>query len=742
MTPERWQEVVRLYAELCDKAEDQRAGHLARVCADAEIRAEVTRLLDVDASSFLEPPDAGSLTPHVAEDLAGKRLGDFEIEEEIGRGGMGVVYRAHQTGLGRKVAVKILGARVREDPMAVERFKREALAASRLVHAHIVPILAFGQDHGLLYYAMHYVDGWSMRLLMDQPSVGDGPDLSDPRRCAKVMRDVAGALAYSHEQGVLHRDIKPHNILIDRRQHTPSVIDFGLAKVLDLEAISKTGQSPGTPLYMSPEQVRATTQPIDRRTDVYSAGAVLYELLTGRPPFCGETIEEILFRITHDRPVAPRQLRPELPKDLETITLKALQRERVDRYECADDLCDDLDRFLQGSAIVARPPGIWRRMRGAARRHRLAVATTVGVGIGFGVWSVFASPARAASIDKVTRFEVTTAEDVHSVQTSWRLADRPEWTESAANEDGASTAKRLSEGQLDLQWPHAVGARVADIWIVMANEDGQFAELQRRVRPGETVRASAVLRHPIDVRDGMVEVPGGKVEVSYVEPLEAGARPRKILLHCEAFLIDRAPVTIGDYLQYLGATDSLRPPGWTDDHVRAWVARRQGDWHDLPMTGLTWSDAQAYAESRGKRLPTLVEWELAMGKNEGWLDPELTDAATTPFNLADGPRNSATLSEFVHWAKTVQPDEYGPHDIQDPFGNVKEWLADPPFLVADSQWDWRHIHGGDWHTQPRALFRTGFPVAGLNPMKSPDIGFRCAKSLRPTAKPFVNPDPE
>src|SRR6185503_2339058 len=249
------------------------------------------------------------------------RFGDYELLEEIARGGMGIVYRARQVSLDRIVAVKMLLAGVLAGKDFVQRFRTEAAAAASLQHVNIVAIHEVGFAEGQHFFAMDYVEGLTLAQL-----VVKGP--LPARHAATYLKTVAEAIHFAHERNVLHRDLKPSNVLIDSATNQPRLTDFGLAKRLEADTeLTLTGQVLGSPNYMSPEQAVAKRGTVGRRSDVYSLGAILYHLLTGRAPFQGETLTDVLHQVVNDDPLDPHLFTPRVPPDLETICLKCLEKE-------------------------------------------------------------------------------------------------------------------------------------------------------------------------------------------------------------------------------------------------------------------------------------------------------------------------------------------------------------------------------------------------------------------------------
>jgi serine/threonine protein kinase len=296
------------------------------------------------------------------EPITRRRVNNYEIIAEISRGSFGVVYKARQPGLEREVALKVLLAGVHASAEAVARFHREARAVARLKHPNIVPIYDIGTHDGHHYFAMEFVDGFPLSTLISEHRI------TSPQALA-VAESLADAFHSAHRAGVIHRDIKPSNILIDG-QGQPHITDFGLAKQVDLDTkYTMSGTTLGTPAYMPPEQARGEIDKVDARSDVYAIGAVLYEMLTGRTPFAGRSLLEVVVAVISEPVKPPRQLNPNIHRDVQTIVLKCLEKDPRRRYQTSGELRDDLRRFRSGEAIKAKPAGTVRLAARFVRRQ-------------------------------------------------------------------------------------------------------------------------------------------------------------------------------------------------------------------------------------------------------------------------------------------------------------------------------------------------------------------------------------
>ncbi|MBI4661538.1 MAG: serine/threonine protein kinase, partial [Verrucomicrobia bacterium] len=373
--------------------------------------------------------DAAPRTPYSSLDSPCS-FGDYELLEEIGRGGMGVVYRARQKSLNRVVGVKMILAGPFASQESVRRFRAEAEAAAQLQHPNIVAIHEVGEFEGRPYFSMDYVEGRNLAEMVRENPL-------PARRAASYLKTIAEAIQYAHERGILHRDLKPSNVLIEANDQ-PRVTDFGLAKRLVgsrstatqteegevrdgvesvLTELTLTGQVLGSPNYLPPEQAGAKQEggrawSVGACSDVYGLGAVLYHLLTGRPPFHAETPAETLHQVLTSDPVSPRLLNPSVPRDLETICLKCLEKEPARRYASAQALADELGRFLRDEPIQARPVRAPEKLwRWCGRKPALASSLAALVMVftfGF-IGVLWQSAAREKALDQ-TRYNLYAAQ--------------------------------------------------------------------------------------------------------------------------------------------------------------------------------------------------------------------------------------------------------------------------------------------------------------------------------------------
>jgi tRNA A-37 threonylcarbamoyl transferase component Bud32 len=374
----------------------QRAAYIAQACGDDErLRRQVEILVEAhfQAGSFLEScaptdpssnrltatdaPDGltteGSRSERMGAQPAPEVIGDYEVLGELGRGGMGVVYRAWHTRLQRIVALKVIRSGELASAAEVNRFRAEAENVAQLDHPNIVPVYEVGEFQGLPFLTMKLIEGGSLA------GVGKSWAGTQPRRAAELVAILAHAVHHAHQRGILHRDLKPGNVLLDA-QGQPHIADFGLAKRLGkAEGQTQTGAILGTPSYMAPEQASGHSNQVTLAADVWALGAILYELLTGRPPFVGESVAETLLKVVGDEAVPPARLAPQVPRDLEAVCLKCLEKDPARRYVSAEELADDLRRWLRGEPTQARRVGMLGRAWRWCRRNPVVVSLATAV---------------------------------------------------------------------------------------------------------------------------------------------------------------------------------------------------------------------------------------------------------------------------------------------------------------------------------------------------------------------------
>jgi serine/threonine protein kinase/formylglycine-generating enzyme required for sulfatase activity len=673
--------------------------------------------------------------------LEGMQLGDFRLLRQVGRGASGNVYEAEQLSLKRRVAVKVLNPLYVDHQDVEHRFGREPEILAMLTHPNIVRVISSAVEGELHYFAMEFIRGENLHaLIAGQRSRPPGErveacglDLLSHAACARLIVKIAGALHFAHGKHVLHRDVKPHNILVDT-QGEPFLTDFGLAKAIDRSALtSAMGDGlKGTLAYMSPEQAREFRS-VDARADVYSLGAVLYELLTLRPLFEAETAVELLQKIERRHPIPAHRVVPGLDRRLSAICSRALEKAPGERYESAQALADDLQRFLEGKSVGATPVVLQVGERRLDRRALLLGS--------MGTTSLAAASVYGATrwLDERPRLTLRLPPGTRGARVSLMPVLPPYGLLGAADERGSFRGEELELGRIE----------PGTYRVVITADDGAVAELQRTLRNGADVTLQAYPSLPGPMDGAMVRVSGGTVTVDGSAVYDL--KDETTSLPCQPFWIDRAAVTNREFRAFLEATGRWPSSEWPDKWLAVWdgkVPERRKDWDELPVVKVDWELARAYAEWKGKRLPTVEEWLCALGP--GWSDllaPDRWDKLASTFVVgkpksvawsdaqpdADAPKEGSTLAAYLKYVEPSRLEEqraFGPYHLWHPFGNVSQWLGTESFFATEDggmeTGQMRLLAFSPWHLDTR---QKTYPIASTYAHDTAgDLGFRCAKT--------------
>jgi len=654
-----------------------------------------------------------------------ERLGRYELREELGRGAMGVVYKARDPKIDRLVAIKVIAPSDGSDPAELQqrrdRFQREARAAGRLTHPNIVTIHDVGEDKGQAYLVMELIQGEPLdHLLRTRRPLPLDQVLS-------VADQVASALDYAHANSIIHRDIKPANILLTK-DGVAKVTDFGIARIVGTQT-TQTGQISGTPTYMSPEHFSGPK--LDGRSDIFSFGAVLYELLSGEQAFPGETISNVIYRIINEDPIPLRRLNPGLPPALDACIRKALAKDPARRYAKAADLARDLRTATRGgplpadskiAATVKMPsrPEVHPRV---SRRRPLWPWMLLGGGILTGLVVVLGPRMRAREAPPVVSSPPPVSQPAEDEAAKAKAVAEEAARQKAAEEEARRRAEseRLAVEQRKLEEEKA---RLAKQRAALEAERKKVAEQTARRRTAEPeaprISAGTVQRRGADNAE-MVYTPTGTFTMgdTHGDGLPNEKPPHQVGV--QGFWIDRTEVTFAQIARVARA-GGARPKL---ERLRELRGR-----DEYPATHITWHDAFAYCRMVGKRLPTEAEWEYAARGTDGRRYPwgETWDPDRARHEGSGGGQGPGPVGSH--------PGGASPFGVLDMAGNVWEWVSSLekpyPYVAADGREDPsapgpRVIRGGAWKFKPRALRTTS--RHSVDPTtRAPIIGFRCAQS--------------
>ena len=750
-----WELVQRLFHAASERPESERPAFLDEVCHDApEVRAKVEELLAVRVDAgYLEPRDE---VDFVLEHL--EQLGRYELKERIGSGSMGVVYHAFDPELGRDLALKCLPLHLTLSPTQLRRFQGEARAAAGLVHPNIVRIHDVGETAGHHYFTMDLHPGPDLAVELARLRAGGSgrhlPAASDPAypaRVAELLASVSDALQYAHERRIVHRDVKPANLLFDARGELV-LADFGLARQESLGSLTDSRTILGTPHYMSPEQAAVgRLETVDHRSDIYSLGVVLYELLTLARPFEGDTNEQILHSIVTREAPRPQRVRlgdegVRVPTEIARVCEQAIAKRREERYQTAGELAEDLRRFVTGEPTRARVPAWPVRAARKARRHKRSVTVAsavllLGAGYGWMDHQVQSAEEQLSAAEQTTvRLEVVDRSGAPIPDASGTVVVHeldPDTTTIGATRPPSPLGEPIEGLELG-QWRFRVEF-----------DDGASADVTRWIDPSDGELDVTVVHRPDLVQDPRMvafeactwHTPGDSWERNpFVE--------RAVQL--EPFEIQRREVVNSEFREYVLETGADPPWIWDGLDWRApgliveLPDGRMVAFDDLPVTGVTFGQARGYAEWCGWRLPTWAETqrasrglELRETPSGQELEADVSCVLWDTFAMFEEPADN--LRDAL--AKLATAEDHRGDITTDGvvhlLGNAKEWTESLPRNRYD---------GGEWDPDPnqrithsRAYFEgsfdpspdlTTFSVEKLSePMPHQAIGFRCARSV-------------
>ncbi|MDF1810399.1 MAG: bifunctional serine/threonine-protein kinase/formylglycine-generating enzyme family protein [Phycisphaerales bacterium] len=730
-----WNE-KNVFLKALDLNPEQREDYLLSSCPDEESADRIRRLIQRAQESHAnsESGDGGTRF---------ERVDEFEIIRTLGSGGSGVVYLANDLILNRHVALKVLIPGGFHSTEMRDRFRREARAAANLKHPSIVAVHRFFESDHDAYLVSEFVDGPTLaEFIRDHiEAKSDSRNLiSDQswfRSVGKIAVQISDALESAHRAGIVHRDVKPSNIMIAAGQ-TARLTDFGIASMAIEATLGQTQGILGSCHYMSPEQAAIAGSKPDQRSDVYSLGVVLYEMLTLRRPFEGEDIPSIIRALTEQDPVEPIDVNSEIPRDLNTICLKAMAKKPSDRYQSAESFGNDLRYFLQGQSILAIPTGRVRKLKNTlvSRRSAIAMGGVAAMSIGTSAY--------------LGRRYIKEYLKRNSPKLGADLLNPVAIVAHAQIDIETGTV-----GEVKILGPASKGPYYLDAGyyrVIVYASSTEYAEYTRLFRGTDTVTLPNT-RLVTNPENRMVFVPAG--EDSLFDRNESNQSYIDSVVDLDAFWIDNREVSNADYTKFLNeaASPPPIPPLWMEDEVINW-RKEHGDelWGLMPVVTVGFLEAQMYAEWAGKRLPTMLEWlRVARGERgyeypwgNGPYDSSIHSVLWGNYDVSKFPAGGQVSSNILGIAKEYLEsfgENFRPRSKDDVVfaintisgslgkvhglaGNVMEWTETIPSVGLEAE---RRIMGIE-----SLMIAQPFSKHGIRHVTSSQlmgIGFRCAKSF-------------